>query len=124
MAEIRFCTKTADLRAKIYDGRHEQARSEAVALLREGFATRPFLDLVAELLDPPARGKGQPKRPPQRWLEIGERFREERDNGHTREKTIALLAEEFGASEGTIRRAHEFYEAACDESREINLTAK
>jgi hypothetical protein len=115
MAKLEFCTRTADLRSKMFDGRQDQARREVQDLLLEGFASRPFLRFVAELLEPPARGRGQPSRPPQRWLEIGQRYREERENGKTHEQTLVLLAEEFSASEGTIRRAHELYESASND---------
>ncbi|MCP1764988.1 MULTISPECIES: hypothetical protein [Bradyrhizobium] len=119
MAKLDFCIRTADLRAKMHDGRHDLARREARDLLRQGFATRSFLSFVAELLEPQIRGRGQPKHPPSRWLEIGERYREMRDNGATHDQVIEGLAKEFSASEGTVRRAHEMYERAKDDHDQL-----
>lgn len=114
MAKLKFCAKTADLRAKLHDGRHEQARREAIDLLRQGYSRQPFLDFVAELLDPPKRGRGAPARPPQRWLEIAEKFHELRDDGWTHEQGIFQVSEEFKCSRETAERAVRIYREAKD----------
>ncbi len=114
-----FCVKTANLRAKMFDGRHDQARRETTALLREGFASRGFLFFVAELLEPQEREKGQPARPPARWLEIAERFQEEKDAGLSDKRAREKLAVEFSASESTIRRAWDIYETAVLEAMDV-----
>ncbi|NRP70591.1 hypothetical protein ILFOPFJJ_01472 [Ensifer psoraleae] len=123
-----YCPKTADLRAKMHDGRDLEALRETRALLREGFASRPFLRFVADLLAPKPKDRGQPKRPPARWLDIGERYdqvygdKREREHDPTKlshQEALAALAKEFGVHENTIARAVKIYKAARDEHGEL-----
>lgn len=112
MAKINFCARTAELRIKTNDGRHEEARREAIELLRDGYATRPFLAFVAELLDPQKRGRGQPARPPMHWIEIAQDFHELVDAGSTREQALFEVSERFNCSVETARRGVRIYDEA------------
>lgn len=112
MAKLNFCAKTAELRAMAYDGRGEDARRKAVDLLRTGYSHKLFLAFVAELLDPPARGRGAPARPPRQWLDIGSDYEELRDAGVTHEAAILRLADRYPYGERTVERAVKTYKEA------------
>lgn len=118
MAKLNFCRKTAHIRSLLLEGRRDEARAEVVQLLRDGYSTRPFLTLCAEMLDPAPKKRGQPSRPPKNWFEIAERFEELRDHGKTDEVARELLAKEFGVAERTIARAVKIYRDAEDDGRE------
>lgn len=105
MAKLNFCAKTAELRAMASDGRGEEAKRRAVELLRAGHAHKMFLAFVADLLDPPAKGRGAPSRPPRQWPDIGEDYELLRDEGSSHQNVLMDLADKYGVAERTIERA-------------------
>ena len=115
MAKIEFCVRTNELHEMVFDGREKEARAKAISLLRAGFTTKPFLRFVANLLETPLRERGGPRRPPKRWLDIGEAFEQLRDLGISHQDAQADLAEKFGVSEATIGRAVKLYREAREE---------
>lgn len=115
MAKLSFCAKTAELRAMVYDGRGDEARAKAVELLRSGHSHKVFLAFVAELLDPPAKGRGAPARPPKQWLDIGEDYELLRDEGSSHQNVLMDLAEKYEVAERTIERAVAIFRDAKEE---------
>lgn len=111
-----FCTTTSEIRSMLFEGRTEEARIRTIDLLHEGFASQPFLDLVAEMLNPAPRGRGKPSHAPRNWVEIGREYVERTGAG---EKDLAVtqdLALRWGCSETTVRKAGEMYESGTDPS--------
>ena len=45
----------------ISEGRHDDARKVLASYLRAGITNREFLNLAADMLDPPKKGRGRPK---------------------------------------------------------------
>jgi hypothetical protein len=100
---------------RLFHGGHRiRAVRRAQELLREGYSSVPFLKLVAEMLDAPAKtGAGRPRAAYYRWLEVGEEFYELRETMNY-EDAIATLIKSEGASEATIRRAIKVYDGAIE----------
>ncbi|MCA1365943.1 hypothetical protein I6F15_00770 [Bradyrhizobium sp. BRP14] len=112
MVKLSFCSKTAELRAMAYDGRSEEARRKAIELLRAGYSHKLFLAFVADLLDPPVKGRGAPSRPPREWLDIGDDYENLRDDGRSHQDALMDLAEKYSVAERTVERAVAIYREA------------
>jgi len=78
-----------------------------------------FLNVVADLLDPPKRRRGGQSHWPRQWYEIGTRYEELRDDDRTYEQSVKILADEFARGRRTIERVVQFYTSAKEESDRI-----
>ncbi|WP_150973086.1 hypothetical protein [Aureimonas leprariae] len=108
--------EVTEIRRLLSSRRREDAVAAAQQHLRNGYSSRDFLRLVADLLEPPRKGKRGPKpSPPALWMERGEAVERLRSEGMTYEKAIDRVAFEMGSSPSTIGRACRYYNEALDE---------
>lgn len=111
----KICRDASALRSMLLEGRAEDARRLATTLLQAGKASSAAQIVIAEILNPPPRGRGRPSSAhPKRWLEIGEAFDRLRDEGRTYESTVEELAVSFGSNIRTVETTIAFYRAALD----------
>jgi hypothetical protein len=112
-----FCRHASHVRGLLGEGRRPEAVAYASEQLRQGVASRLFLDAVADLLEPMPSKRGRPKTTaPAKWLEIGPDFESMTDEGMTYEQARDALADKYGQGARTIERAVAFYRDAKAES--------
>lgn len=113
MVRPQTCSRTAYLRRMLRNGRIVAAKQQAVSWLREGYASGPFLALIADLLDPSKRSQDRrPRRPPLQWLAIGETFETLHNDGFTRQQAVLILASRFRRSASFIETTLAYYRQA------------
>lgn len=113
MAKLEFCRHAVEIRAQLDEGRHAEATKEVVRLLRQGYASRQFLAVVADMLDAPPRKRGRPKlKTPPKWLEIGIDFEEMVAGGASYEAARQVLAERYARSESSVAEAVRYFREA------------
>jgi hypothetical protein len=92
------------------------AKELVCAALLAGTTDLDILRIAANMILPPARGRGRPKRGPARWPEIGPEFERCRDRGITYEQTVVALAAQFSMSESKIEKAARYYRVAREQA--------
>lgn len=119
MAKLPPMSRHADaIHNALSEGRNGDAIDYAIARLREGESHQLFLNAVADLLTPKAKGKrGRPSpKQPSFWYEIGEAYEGLRDRGVTHEQALIDLAVQFSVGgEKTIERRIQYYREATNE---------
>jgi hypothetical protein len=107
-----FSLAALPIKSALSEGRTEDAKTLVVALLRAGKADAVVQRLAADLLHPAKKPRGRQKAQTRHWWEIGDHFRELRDEGVKYEEAIARTVAKFGYSETHVRKAiGEFDEA-------------
>jgi hypothetical protein len=111
---VAFCGVASEIENLLSQGRRQEAITLAVRNLRDGYDTRNFLTVVADLLEPQNRGRGRPKVRPWRWIEIGEKFEVLRSEGKTHRDAVDELVKKFGRCARTIEETVSFYRKALE----------
>jgi hypothetical protein len=106
-----MCDHAQEISYLLRQGRWHDATAKAVAVLRAGNASALVQALVADMLQPPAKGRGRPRALPRNWYEIGHAFEELRDAGVTHEVARTVVAGRFGASESSVEKTVRMYRA-------------
>jgi hypothetical protein len=114
----QICDKTNEIDALICQGREREAKELAAQYLRDGIISQLFRDRVADLLNPPAKGRGRPRAFPYKWREIGLDFKDLRASGVPYESARLQIAEKYCRSESAIEKAVSFYRRAVEAANE------
>ncbi len=114
------CSRTVHLRRMLRNGRVVAAKQQAAAWLREGYASKPFLALIADLVDPSRRGGDRkPRRPPLQWQVIGEAFETLRRDGFTHQQSVLILVTRFRRSASFIQKTLDYYRTAQPDGSDV-----
>ena len=109
----KFSAVAFEIRRMLEEGRRGEAQAKAAEYLRAGYSDEIFLRLVADQwVLPQKRKPNAPKKAkPPKWIEIGQRFDELKDeeNKKPRHEIITQLREEFSRSERSIDEALAYY---------------
>jgi hypothetical protein len=92
----------------IGEGRHDYARKVLASYLRAGITNREFLNLAADMLDPPKKGRGRPKAQIPRWhIEIAQFYEVMKKDGiGPRSERIKRLGKMFKMSGRSVERLY------------------
>lgn len=125
LTEVEIDTEVLTIIARVRGGRTDEARPLIAKKLREGYSSKVFLDLVAEVVEmEPEKGKrGAKRKEPRDFYEIGKRFGELTEDPVqpvTKSEAYKILANEFSVGgEKTIERTVKYYESVMEEINEI-----
>ena len=113
-----FCPITLEVRSAMDERRIPDAKRIAAEHLRSGRHSKPFLNIVAELLELKKQSGKRGRKHitfPHYWYEIGNDFEQLRDDGDDYRK----LAKKYGPKVRTIEKTVAFFRKAKKEHDEI-----
>jgi hypothetical protein len=115
-----YSPQSFEIEELLHAGMEKAARSKAAQYLRDGVSSRVFLTLVADkFVDPPKKGRGQPKRSPRYWLPIAQEVESLHSDGVKLADARKAVAKKYNYSVEHVRNAIRAYEEAGREHDEI-----
>lgn len=101
-----------EIKTAMDEGRTEDGKTIAIELLMKGKADPDVQRLVAAILRPPKKAKGRPSSNLRHWLEIGQAFEAEREDGLSHEDALVKIEKIFGYGQTHIEKAVRMYRDA------------